>query len=67
MMGTPIALSMNYTNPCWHRYNEGLTKLTQSQRSKGPILAKKAGHFIQRDDPELVAHELCELLDRVVI
>jgi hypothetical protein len=61
-MGTPLAITQNYTNPYWHQYNEGLAKITDSDRSKGPIQAEKCGHFIQRDDPDLVVGEVIELL-----
>ncbi|TGJ76843.1 hypothetical protein E0Z10_g10797 [Xylaria hypoxylon] len=54
-METPISISMNYTNPTWHHYNEGLTKLTSPEKASGPIIARNCGHFIQRDDPTLVA------------
>ncbi|RYC60164.1 hypothetical protein CHU98_g6047 [Xylaria longipes] len=49
-METPMAISMNYTNPTWHYYNQGLTKLTNPEKASGPIIAKDCGHFIQRDN-----------------
>ncbi|KAI0412112.1 Alpha/Beta hydrolase protein [Xylaria grammica] len=61
-MKTPISISMNYTNPTWHRYNEGLTKLTSPGKASGPIIAKDCGHFIQRDDPTLAAELACGML-----
>ena len=64
-MGTPKALSMKYSNPLWQSYNEGLAKLTISERSKGPLEAKGCGHFIQRDDPAFVTAEALELVDKV--
>ncbi|KAI8630691.1 Alpha/Beta hydrolase protein [Xylariaceae sp. FL1651] len=64
-METPVAISMNYTNPTWHRYNEGLTKLTSPERASGPIIAKNCGHFVQRDDPALVAELAYQMLERV--
>ena len=64
-MGTPKGLSMMYSNPIWHAYNEDLAKLTISERSKGPFQAKGCGHFIQRDDPSFVTNETLELVDRV--
>jgi pimeloyl-ACP methyl ester carboxylesterase len=63
-MGTPLAITQTYTNPYWHRYNEGLAKITSPDRSKGPIQAEKCGHFIQRDDPDFVVGEIVELLLR---
>jgi pimeloyl-ACP methyl ester carboxylesterase len=63
-VGTPLAITQAYTNPYWNRYNEGLTKITSSERSKGPIQAEKCGHFIQRDDPDFVVAQIAELLLR---
>jgi len=65
-METPIAISMNYTNPVWHRYNEGLTKLTDQEKASGPIIAKDCGHFVQRDNPVFVAELACKLLRNIV-
>ncbi|KAI9719606.1 MAG: hypothetical protein M1812_003377 [Candelaria pacifica] len=62
---TPKVMSMHYTNPYWHRYNEGLTKITASPLAKGPVIAKGCGHFIQKDDPGFVAAEICEMLSRL--
>lgn len=56
---------MQYLNPVWHRYNEGLIKLTDPKFSKGPIQAKGCGHFIQRDDPSFVVDEVLDLVDKV--
>ena len=56
---------MEYINPVWHEYNEGLALLTDREKSKGPIIAKGCGHFIQRDDSEFVASEICEMLQRL--
>lgn len=64
-MGTPLGLSLKYSNPYWHKYNEGLVRITDKERSKGPIQAKGCGHFIQRDDPKFVVHETLELVDKV--
>jgi pimeloyl-ACP methyl ester carboxylesterase len=61
-MGIPIALTNQYANPYWHEYNVGLTKITSSERARGPIIAEKAGHFIQKDDPELVFYEVKRML-----
>jgi pimeloyl-ACP methyl ester carboxylesterase len=65
-METPIAISMNYTNPTWHQYNEGLTKLTSTGKASGPIIAKHCGHFIQRDDPAFVAGLACDMMQSIV-
>ena len=64
-MGTPISLSMKYSNPVWHRYNVGLSQLTEPERSKGPVIAPGCGHFIQRDNAPFVVTEVLELLDKV--
>ncbi|RAL08220.1 uncharacterized protein BO97DRAFT_461692 [Aspergillus homomorphus CBS 101889] len=40
-----------YLNPYWHRFNHGLATLTEPARSRGPLQAPGAGHFIQRDNP----------------
>ncbi|KAI4744996.1 alpha/beta-hydrolase [Aureobasidium sp. EXF-12298] len=63
--GVRKALVMEYVNPVWHEYNRGLALLTEREKSKGPIIAKGCGHFIQRDDPEFVATEICEILQRL--
>lgn len=61
-METPIPISMHYTNPVWHLYNEGLTKLTDAEKASGPIIAKDCGHFIQRDNPVFVSKLVYEML-----
>jgi pimeloyl-ACP methyl ester carboxylesterase len=63
-MGTPTAITQSYMNPYWHQYNLGLARITSPERSRGPIAAEKCGHFIQRDDPDLVIHEITEILLR---
>lgn len=64
-IGTPRAITLNYTNPYWHRYNEGLAKITEKERSKGPIQAPQCGHFVQRDNPAFVVQEIRDLLNRL--
>ncbi|KAK0513485.1 hypothetical protein JMJ35_004471 [Cladonia borealis] len=64
-MGTPIGLSMKYSNPVWHKYNQGLALLTNEKLSKGPAQAKGCGHFIQRDGPVIVVDETLDLVDKV--
>ena len=64
-MGTPKFLSTKYSNPIWDTYNQGLTKLTDEDRRRGPVQAKGCGHFIQRDDPNFVVEETLDLLDKV--
>ncbi|KAL4904311.1 hypothetical protein BDW74DRAFT_154601 [Aspergillus multicolor] len=64
-MGFPVELSMKYVNPFWQRYNEGLVKITDSDRAKGPVIAEGAGHFVQKDCPDFVVGEVVEILGRV--
>lgn len=65
-MGHPKLLTSTYTNPYWHRYNEGLVKITEVERSKGPLQASGSGHFVQKDNPAFVAQELDEILSKVL-
>ena len=58
-------MTETYFDPAWHLYNEGLAKITEPPLSKGPIVAKGCGHLIVKDDPQLVADELTELLDKL--
>lgn len=62
-MGTPKVLSMKFSNPAWESYNQGLSRLTDDDRSNGPIQAKGCGHFIQKDDPNFVVGQIMQLLD----
>ncbi|KAE8143151.1 Alpha/Beta hydrolase protein [Aspergillus pseudotamarii] len=66
MGGAPPRLTEVYMNPYWHRFNQGLAKLTEPDRSKGPLLAPGAGHFVHRDNPELVSNELRDILDKIL-
>ena len=68
-MSIPKAVINGYMNPAWQRYNEGLARLASDRGDKNdeenvvPVkIAKDCGHFIQKDDPELVARELDLLL-----
>ncbi|PWY86687.1 alpha/beta-hydrolase [Aspergillus heteromorphus CBS 117.55] len=65
-MGPPKPVTNLFVNPYWQRYNEGLVKITETEYSKGPILAPNAGHFVQKDNPEFVVQELNELLEKVL-
>jgi len=56
---------MRFSNPVWHRYDEGLAKLTDPKFCKGPVQAKGCGHFIQKDDPQFVVEETLELVEKV--
>ncbi|RAH40221.1 alpha/beta hydrolase [Aspergillus brunneoviolaceus CBS 621.78] len=66
MGGAPPRLTQLYLNPYWHRFNEGLARLTDAERSKGPLQAPGAGHFVQKDNPALVADGLREMLDKAL-
>jgi pimeloyl-ACP methyl ester carboxylesterase len=63
--GVRKELVMRYIQPVWEEYNKGLVRLTRKEKVKGPIVARGCGHFIQRDDAEFVAGEICELLLRL--
>ena len=64
-MGTPASLTMKYSNPIWHEYNIGLTRLTNQERAKGPVIAPGCGHFVQRDNPEFVVQQVSEILKAI--
>jgi pimeloyl-ACP methyl ester carboxylesterase len=49
----------------WQKYNEGLCRLTDTDRAKGPLIAPKSGHFVQRDNPTFVAEQLEDLIMKV--
>lgn len=63
---TPKGLNERYVQPAWNTYNVGLLKLGDPERAKGVVIAKGAGHFIQRDNPQHVAHEIVDLIEKVV-
>lgn len=65
-MGQPQVMTRSYTNPHWHKYNEGLVKITEPEKSKGPLLAPNSGHFVQKDNPAFVAQELNEILTKIL-
>ncbi|KAI1393950.1 alpha/beta-hydrolase [Hypoxylon trugodes] len=64
-MNVPKSLTNTFLNPEWSRYNEGLVRLTQPERARGPVIATGCGHFIQRDDPAFVAELTENLLEKV--
>ncbi|KAI1482622.1 alpha/beta-hydrolase [Daldinia eschscholtzii] len=64
-MNVPKGLTNAYVNPPWARYNEGLTRLTSADKARGPVIATGCGHFIQKDDPALVAELTHELLQKL--
>ncbi|KAI6090172.1 alpha/beta-hydrolase [Hypoxylon rubiginosum] len=61
----PKSLTNAFMNPAWTKYNEGLVRLTDEDRVRGPIIARGCGHFIQRDDPAFVAELTEHLVKRV--
>ncbi|KAI0393863.1 Alpha/beta hydrolase fold-1 [Xylariaceae sp. FL0594] len=61
----PIGMAEKYTQPMWDKYNEGLCKLTDPERAKGPRIAPKSGHFVQRDNPGFVSEQLVDLVRNV--
>ncbi|RYO82454.1 hypothetical protein DL766_007953 [Monosporascus sp. MC13-8B] len=65
VLNSPKALTNAYVNPAWARYNQGLTRLTDDERADGPMIADGCGHFIQSQDPFLVARLLQSLLEKV--
>ena len=64
-MGITEVYSQHYTNPFWWEYNKEICKISDPERVKGPIEAVGAGHFIQKDKPELVVEELKEIIGKV--
>ena len=63
--GTPPEVVNAYTNPYWHRYNEGLAQLTMAEKSDGPTQVPGAGHFIQVNNPDFVAEKAHEMLQKM--
>ncbi|KAI0852598.1 alpha/beta-hydrolase [Daldinia vernicosa] len=64
-MNVPEGLTNRYVNPPWAAYNEGLARLTSADRARGPVIATGCGHFIQKDDPALVAELTDDLLRNI--
>ncbi|KAF2149861.1 hypothetical protein K461DRAFT_230204 [Myriangium duriaei CBS 260.36] len=64
--GMDATVTKTYLQPFWERYNEGLLQITDDgDGRRGPIEAVGAGHFIQRDRPDLVVVELMTLLKKI--
>ena len=57
-------LTKRYIEPAWHEYNLGLLKLVS--QAEGIVVARGAGHFVQRDNPECVASEICKMIESMV-
>ncbi|KAI1102180.1 alpha/beta-hydrolase [Jackrogersella minutella] len=64
-MNVPKSLTNAFVNPAWSRYNDGLARLTDADRARGPVIAVGCGHFIQKDDPAFVAELVEDLLQKV--
>jgi len=64
-VGLAEIMTREYFDPAWHRYHQGLAKITTPDLSKGPIIAKGCGHLIQRDNPQLVADEVSDILKKL--
>lgn len=59
-------LVLRYNVVSWREYNEGMLRLTDSDRAKGVVYADGSGHFIQTDRPDAVAGEIQGLVGRVL-
>ncbi|TVY32350.1 hypothetical protein LSUB1_G008618 [Lachnellula subtilissima] len=64
-VGLAQIMTRTYFDPAWHLYHEGLARITSPELSKGPIIAKGCGHLIQRDNPQLVANEVLEVINKL--
>lgn len=59
--GMDAKIVKRYLQPAWEAYNEGLLKL--SERASGTVrIVPDTGHFIQMDNPGVVADAIMELL-----
>lgn len=60
-------LTEQYIEPAWHKYNMGLLRLTggDDPGADDIVVAPGAGHFIQRDNPGVVAEEIYKMLGSV--
>ena len=66
LQGAPKGLNLRFMQPFWHAYNDGLCKLTGERRVKGVVIAEGAGHFVQRDNPRMVAQEIKEVVYKMI-
>lgn len=63
-----LGLTNTYVEPVWHRYNLGLLQLTgQRLKDSEIIVASGSGHFVQRDNPEVVAETVSCMIEKVII
>lgn len=49
----------------WANYNEGLTRLTDLDKSGSVVIARGCGHFIQKNDPAFTAEQIVHMLKRL--
>ncbi len=49
----------------WAGYNELLRSITDEGHCGPVVIAKRCGHFIQKDHPEFVAREVRNMLERL--
>jgi hypothetical protein len=49
----------------WAKYNEALTKITDTGKCPGVIIAEGCGHFIQKDNPKFVASEVGSMIGKL--
>lgn len=66
--GTKICtagLTRMYIQPAWDTYNKGLLELDEIGKGE-VVIVKGAGHFLQRDRPDLVAGELWNVVQEVI-
>jgi len=61
----PEIMAQVYVDPQWHEYHKGLARLTKRHLSKGPISKKGTGHLVHKDDPQFVAEEIMEVIEKL--
>ncbi|KAF8849788.1 hypothetical protein BDZ45DRAFT_708659 [Acephala macrosclerotiorum] len=61
----PKIMSQVYFDPQWHECNKGLARLTKEHLSKGPISKTGTGHLIHKDNPQFIAREIMEVIDKL--
>jgi hypothetical protein len=66
MLRVPEVIAREYLQPGFQHYYDGLVHIQGKGVGKGSIIAKGCGHNVPADNPELVANEICELLDTSV-
>ncbi|KAK9782892.1 putative Alpha/Beta hydrolase protein [Seiridium cardinale] len=64
-MGITTKYARQYIEPYWQDYNKKLLLAVSEGKRKGPVVAERADHFIQKDRPDVVADEIKYLVDRV--